>query len=65
MRAMAGMMQRQDRALDRVAHPMQANSAGFCAPLAERQHAVTALEKAAEAMQKLAGRIHSPPRPGK
>jgi hypothetical protein len=61
--AMAGMTQRHGRALDRIADAMQANSTAFAWPLAELQHAVTALERAAEAMEKLAARIHPPAGP--
>jgi hypothetical protein len=61
--AMAAVMLRQDRTLGRIADAMQANSTVFARALGEMQHAVTALEKAAEAMQKLAARIHPPPGP--
>ena len=61
--AMAAVMLRQDRTLGRIADAMQANSTVFARAPGEMQHAVTALEKAAEAMQKLAARIHPPPGP--
>jgi hypothetical protein len=61
--AMAAVMLRQDRTLGRIADAMLANSTVFARALGEMQHAVTALERAAEAMQKLAARIHPPPGP--
>lgn len=61
--AMAAVMLRQDRTLGRIADAVQANSTVFARALGEMQHAVTALERAAEAMQNLAARIHPPPGP--
>jgi hypothetical protein len=51
------------RTLGRIADAVQANSTVFARALGEMQHAETVLERAAEAMQNLAARIHPPPGP--